>query len=121
VATLNAAYDVADIVVASYTIVDNNPGDDNDGFADTNELVNMVLTLRNISDFDVENVTARLTTQSPNISCVNDPTREVRPNQRPAERRQLGAPAGNDPIQFTVANVNRAAVSDILQAQFTSP
>src|SRR5262249_34405491 len=35
-ATLNAAYDVADIIVASYTIVDNNPGDDNDGFADTN-------------------------------------------------------------------------------------
>jgi hypothetical protein len=87
-ATLNAAYDVADIVLANYTIIDNNAGDDNDGFADTNELVNIVLTLRNISDFDVENVTARLTTQSSNISCINDATGEVRPHQRSLQHRQ---------------------------------
>jgi len=116
-ATLNAAYDVADIVVASYTVVDNNPGDDNDGFADTGELVSIILTLRNISDFDVENVAARLTTQSPTIACINDATaRFGRINV--LQSVSNGAGPSDDKLQFTVANVNRAAISDILQAPF---
>src|SRR6185436_17574945 len=102
-ATLNSAYDVADIIVANYTIVDNSPGDDNDGFADTNELVNIVLTLRNISDFDVENVMARLSTQSANISCINDATARFG-RISVLQSVHNGSPGGsNDPIQFTVA------------------
>src|SRR5262245_35587448 len=116
-ATLNAAYDVADIVLANYTIVDNNAGDDNDGFADTNELVNIILTLRNISDFDVENVTPRLTTQISNIACINDANAKFGRINVLASANN-GPSGTNDPIQFTVANVNRTAISDILQAQF---
>src|SRR4029079_10530587 len=115
-ATLNAAYDVADIVLANYTLVDNAAGDDNDGFADTNELVSIILTLRNISDFDVENVTARLTTQSSTISCINDATAKFgRINVLSSVDNGAGAlpTHTNDPIRFTVANVNRAAVADI--------
>lgn len=116
-ATVNAAYDVADLVVANYTVIDNNPGDDNDGFADTNELVNLAVTLRNLSDFDVENVVARLTSQSSNISCINDSTAKFgRINVLQSVSNGVGGT--NDALQFTVANVNRAAISDILQAPF---
>jgi hypothetical protein len=65
----------------------------------------------------VENVTARLTTQSSNITCINDATAKFgRINVLASVNN--GATGTNDPIRFTVANVNRAAVSDILQAQF---
>lgn len=114
-ATLDTAFNVADIVVASYTFVDAAPEGtgDADGFPDDNELISVKLTLRNLSSFDVDDVRVRLTTQDATVQCLNDP--EARYGRINALQ---SASNGADALKFTVANVGRSAVSQILQARF---
>ena len=57
----------ADIAVSGYALSDN--GDD-DGYADTNEIVNLQITVRNATDAPLTGVTARLETDDPKIECL---------------------------------------------------
>ena len=90
------------------------PGD-NDGFADTNELINLVVAFANKSGVDLNDLTASLGTTSPNIECI---TRSSIVVGALADKASSN-PANYLPFQFKVANVNRASVSDVLQAKFT--
>jgi len=90
------------------------PGDD-DGFADTNELNNLVVVFANKSGIDVEDLTATLGTSSPNIECITRSSVLV----GALPDKELSNPANYPPFQFKVANVNRANIDEVLQAKFT--
>jgi hypothetical protein len=92
----------------------NGPGDD-DGFADTNELVNLVVIFANKSGLDVDDLTATLGTSSTNVSCITRGATVV----GSLKDKELSNPANYPPFQFKVANVNRANVAETLQAKFT--
>ena len=97
------------------------PGD-NDGFADTNEVINLPVKFVNKSGVDVDDLSASLGTASPNIECITRPSILVGPLKNNEESNPAGYPsnpAGYLPFTFKVANVNRANVSDTLQATFT--
>ncbi len=114
-ATLNAVFDVADVIVQDFTMDDAAPdgNGDGDGFADDNELVSLKLTLRNLSSFDVENVRARITTQDSTVRCINDPSAIFgRINTLQSVTNST------DKLKFTVATISRAALTDIKQATF---
>lgn len=139
-AVLNAVYDTADLIVQSFAFSDNFcqggtqngqtcppatcPGGtcgDADGFADDNELVGLKLTLRNVGTVDVDDVRVRISSQSAEIACINDPTaaygriNALCPN--PVDCPSVG---GNlDALQFTVANVNRTTLNSVKQATIT--
>jgi hypothetical protein len=90
------------------------PGD-NDEFADANELINLAVKFVNKSGLDVDDLTASLGTASPNIECITRASIFVGALKNQDESN----PANYLPFQFKVANVNRAAVADLLQAKFT--
>ena len=88
---------------------------DNDGFADTNELTNLTVVFANKSGLDVDDLTATLGTNSPNVECV---TRSAVFVGSLADKA-LSNPATYLPFQFKVANINRSNLNDTLQAKFT--
>ena len=90
------------------------PGD-NDGFADTSEVNNLVVQFANKSGLDVDDLSATLGTSSPNVECI---TRSAIFIGSLADKA-LSNPATYLPFQFKVANVNRSNLTDILQAKFT--
>src|SRR6185436_1919852 len=79
------------------------PGDD-DGFADANELDNLVVVFANKSGVDVDDLTATLGTTSPNIECITRASILV----GSVADKDLSNPANYLPFQFKVANVNRS-------------
>jgi hypothetical protein len=90
------------------------PGDD-DGFADANELSNLIVVFANKSGLDVEDLTATLGTSSPNIECITRSAVVI----GALPDKALSNPANYLPFQFKVGNVNRSNVADTLQAKFT--
>lgn len=88
---------------------------DNDGFADTNELTNLVVVFTNKSGFDVDDVSATLGTNSPNIECISRSAITI----GALADKVPSNPANYLPFQFKVANVNRSLLTDTLQAKFT--
>jgi hypothetical protein len=90
------------------------PGDD-DGFADANELINLVVQFANKSGVNVDDLTATLGTTSSTVECI---TRSAITIGSLADQA-LSNPATYLPFQFKVANVNRSTVTEILQATFT--
>ncbi len=90
------------------------PGDD-DGFADTNELNNLVIVFANKSGLDVDDLSATLGTTSPTIECITRSAISI----GSLLDTQLSNPATYLPFQFKVANVNRTSLTEILQAKFT--
>jgi len=89
---------------------------DDDGFADTNELCNLVVVFANKSGLDVEDLSATLGTDSPNIECI---TRSALFVPGIFYDQTLSNPATYLPFQFKVANVNRTSLEQVLQAKFT--
>ncbi len=87
---------------------------DPDGFADTDELINLAVVFANKSGVDVDDLTATLGTTSPNIECI---TRSAITVGSLADKA-LSNPANYLPFQFKVAHVNRVTAQDILQATF---
>ena len=88
---------------------------DPDGFADTNETIALAVQFANKSGVDVDDLTATLGTNSPNIECVSRSAITVGSLANGA----LSNTANYPPFQFKVANVNRTSTSQVLQATFT--
>jgi hypothetical protein len=65
-----AAFDVADLIVAGYT-VDDSSGD-GDGWPDPGEEVTLDLYVRNLSNFPLENIELLIASESPLVDCVTD-------------------------------------------------
>ncbi|MDH3786053.1 MAG: hypothetical protein OEV00_12090, partial [Acidobacteriota bacterium] len=63
------------VQVLDYALVDNQPL--NDGWADTNETVDMFLTIGNKTGVPLTGVSARLQTNDPKIDCVTKPFIEI--------------------------------------------
>ncbi len=70
--TLNVS--TGSVVVKSSRITNDAGKGDGDGFADTNETVNMYITVSNKTGKDLTNLVARLSTNSPNVDCVLQPS-----------------------------------------------
>ncbi len=87
---------------------------DADGFADANETIQLAVQFANKTGVDVDDLTATLGTNSPNIACITRSTINVGSLAAGALSNLATTPA----FQFKVANVNRANVSDTLQATF---
>jgi hypothetical protein len=98
-----------DLVVTHFWLSDN--GDD-DGFADTNEIVEMVITVRNRGNRTSDAAFARLSTESPLIDCVGTETIEI----GDLAAGESGQPAGR--FRFKVAGVGRSSVSEDFSATF---
>jgi hypothetical protein len=92
----------------------NGPGDD-DGFADSNEVNNLVVVFANKSGLDVDDLTATLGTTSPNVDCITRGAIVV----GSLVDKALSNPATYLPFQFKVGNINRSTVNEVLQAKFT--
>ena len=88
----------SDVIVVDVALSDNGDGD---GFADTNETVEMRLTVRRGSGGDLAPLIALLTTNDPKIECISVPAVEI--GSLPAGEFVL-----TDPFIFKVANVDRA-------------
>src|SRR5205823_1088976 len=106
-----AVFNTGDLIIQSFAFTDNG---DNDGFADDNELVSVKLTLRNISTVDIDSVEVHLSKQTSTIQCINDPLAKYgRINVNQSKDN------GSDLLQFTVANVNRTTLSQVLQGSIS--
>jgi len=88
---------------------------DPDGFADTNETVNLAVQFANKSGVDLDDLAATLGTNSPNIECITRSAIVVGSLANGA----LSNPTSYPPFQFKVGNVNRTSLSQVLQATFT--
>ncbi|HEX4826026.1 MAG TPA: hypothetical protein VFV19_17140 [Candidatus Polarisedimenticolaceae bacterium] len=88
---------------------------DNDGFADTNETIDMPVTFVNKSGLALDDLTAALGTNDPNIECISRPVVSV-----PAGGGTVAnnATVTSAPFRFKVANVNRTSVDQNLKATF---
>jgi len=62
------------ISVVSTVLTDNQ---DNDGWADSNETVNMEIMIANKTGIDLSGLTARLVTNDPKIDCIINPVMEI--------------------------------------------
>ncbi len=97
------------VVAINALLSDNGDGD---GWADTNETVEMRLTLRNSHGFDLTRVAAHLTTDDPKIACLLD------------RRIEVGNLAAGQTIVtdeafvVRVADVQRASVSEDFSVTF---
>jgi hypothetical protein len=90
---------------------------DNDGFCDTNETCNLFVTINNQTGLNLEGVTARLSTNSPDIECIQQPVVTIGSLDPTGPNKQLEGP---DPFVFKVLNTtNRAGAFDDLSAEFT--
>jgi hypothetical protein len=113
---------------------------DPDGFADTNETIDLSVSFANKSGVDVDDLTATLGTNSPNIECISRATIIVGALANGAISNQKscslltskaciqnsdctvgqGTCVANYPsFRFKVANVNRTTTAQVLQAPFT--
>ncbi len=88
---------------------------DDDGFADTNETLNLAVTFANKSGVDLDDLTATLGTTDPNVECVNRSFIAIGSLQD----KQLSNPANYLPFQFKMGSVNRSTVNQVLQATFS--
>jgi hypothetical protein len=69
IANTTVVLGLGNIQVIATLLTDNG---DNDGFADTNETVNMRLRIVNKTDVNLNNLAARLSTNDPKIDCILD-------------------------------------------------
>ena len=72
-----AAFDVADVMVAKAKVwdgIDGHGTGDGDGWADPGEEVLVSLYVRNMSDFEMEDIVLTVTTDSDNVECLTDDT-----------------------------------------------
>ena len=90
------------------------PGD-NDGFADTNELINLVVKFVNKSGVDVDDLSASLGTASPNIECITRSSILVGSLKNAEESN----PANYLPFRSRWPTSTERRVTDDLQAVFT--
>ena len=88
---------------------------DADGWADTNETVDMRLTVHNGMGVDLTGLTARLTTEDPRIECITDAALKIG-NLDDGETRVT-----TDVFTFTVADVSRIAVGQEFSVAFEEP
>lgn len=98
------------VVIREYAIADNG---DADIFADTNETVELSITVVNKSGMDLTDVVARLFTTSDTIDCVLDGVSEA---PLLDDGAMLTLP---EPFTFKVGPVARAGVFDDLSATFS--
>ncbi len=108
-ATVSAS--AGSVVVTAYRLVDNG---DSDAYADSDETVEMYITLANKTGSDLENVVARLSSTDPEIDCIIDPFIDV---------GSMAAGAVFEPafdfFEFKVAGVNRGDLAEELSADLT--
>jgi hypothetical protein len=88
---------------------------DPDGFADDNETINLQVQFANKSGLDVDDLTATLGTNSPNISCVTRSAINVGSLASGALSNIANYPA----FQFKVGTVGRTNINQVLQTTFT--
>ena len=90
------------VTVKSFRLTDNG---DNDGYADTNETVNLFVTLQNNSGVDLEDVVVRLSTNDAKIECISNTLVTIAslPEGTSAETPSA--------FVFKVANVNRTGTA----------
>jgi hypothetical protein len=88
---------------------------DPDGFADTNETIDLAVTFANKSGVDVDDLTATLGTNSATIECITRSSIFVGSLANGATSNPANYPA----FRFKVANVNRTSVNQVLQATFS--
>jgi hypothetical protein len=102
------------VSVQGYRLTDN--GDD-DGFADTNETVNLFVTVTNQTGRDLDGVVARLSTNSPAIDCILQPVIDI----GALDAQGPGSSAeGPNPFVFKVGStIARASEFEELSATFT--
>ncbi len=109
--TTAIVYPVGDVSIVSVSLTDNG---DNDGYADTNETVDMAITVSNKSQIPLTGVVARLTTNSTNIDCIINPIVAVGDLADGETKTTL------EKFKFHVGpGVNRAGQFDNLTAVFT--
>jgi hypothetical protein len=107
-------YPVGRLSVAGYRLTDN--GDD-DGFADTNETVDLYVTVVNQSGEALGGVVARLSTNSARVDCILQPVISIGSLDAdgPGSRRE-----GPAPFRFKLgAGVERGSEFEELAAAFT--
>jgi hypothetical protein len=85
---------------------------DPDGFADTDETIDLAIQFANKSGVDVDDLTATLGTNSPNIECISRASIFVGSLANGA----FSDPSTYPPFRFKVASVNRTSVNEVLQA-----
>ncbi len=98
------------IVVVSATLSDN--GDD-DGWADTNETVDLRINVYNRMGFDVTGLVAELSTDDPKIACIADPIVTVGAIADRETRESAEA------FSFLVGDVNRTSLAENFSVTFT--
>jgi hypothetical protein len=88
---------------------------DNDGFADAQETIDMTITVLNKTGLNLDDLTASLASNDPNIECISTPVVTV-----PAVPATVpvGGQATSGAFRFKVANVNRTSADEVLQATF---
>ena len=96
------------VIVANTVLSDN--GDD-DGYADTNETVEMRLTVRNVSGSNLPMMFALLETDDPKIDCVTVPMIEIR-------ALSAGEIRLTEPFVFKVGDVSRTSSDEVFSATF---
>ena len=114
--TVNVTAGRIDFKTYSLVLVGTQPTNgDNDGFADTNETIDMAVTFLNKSGLSLDDLTATLGTSDPNIECISKPVVSV-----PAGGGTVAnnATVTSAPFRFKVANVNRTSVDQSLKATF---
>jgi len=109
-ATTAVIFPVGRLTVQSVRVVDSG---DADGYADTNETVNLFVTLRNNSGADLTGIVARLATNDSKIECIRDATVAVGDL---ADGSTVETPV---PFVFKVGNVSRANAFADFSAKFT--
>jgi len=97
------------IVVVNTMLSDNGDGD---GFADTNETVEMRLTVRNGTGGNLTTSIALLTTDDPKIECITVPMIEIGPLLA-GEFRLI-----SEPFVFKIADVNRTSTGEAFSVTF---
>ena len=114
--TVNVTAGRIDFKTYSIVLVGTAPTNgDNDGFADTNETIDMAVTFVNKSGLSLDDLVATLGTSDPNIECISRPIVSV-----PAGGGTVAnnATVTSGPFRFKVANVNRTSVDQSLKATF---
>lgn len=97
------------VVVVNALVTDNGDGD---GWADTNETVELRLTLRNRMGFDLTGLKAQLSTDDPKIACITKAVLSIG-DLAAGEMRVT-----SDVFRFRVADVSRVAVGEDFSAVF---
>lgn len=95
------------VAVTQVLLTDNG---DQDAWADTNETIDMRITVRNNTTVDLNNVVARLATSDPRIDCVLSP--EISIGTLPADNQQTanvdeGSTTSTEAFTFRIADVSR--------------